>query len=324
MEAISAGSSTAFKPAAPESQYEPVSPVPEGEMYSYARTVRSQEHHQLAQERKELKSLYDDPDAPIMIQPHVPSQSQPTVNDLPPSHLEHPTHYKTRRARSKSPSTTERIRPDDQKAARPPASPLRNIHMKISDDKEQYDVVDATASTETVEEYVEVYSPPQTKGPERSITVPKELSTLAETSVEDLSNINPNEAQLWMLNQMQKLVEKFAGVYEVTVTGPLTRETKSNRGKVLPAQSEEFGVYEDAQSRPPIPPRTYSCSVEKSYQEESSLSSRKISRQSKTVNDGNRPSLSSTERSPHHHSKATCPPLEQKPGKTTIIDHNII
>ena len=38
MEAISAGSLAAFKPAAPESQYEPVTPIPESEVYSSARS----------------------------------------------------------------------------------------------------------------------------------------------------------------------------------------------------------------------------------------------------------------------------------------------
>ena len=160
MEAISAGSSAAFKPAAPESQYESINPVSEGEVYSYARMARSQEHHHQTQERKELKSLYDDPDAPVMFQPHIPSQSQPTAKDPPPSHLEHPTHHKVRRARSKSPSTTARVAPDNQKAARPLASPLQSIHnnnvMKMSDDKKQYDIADATASTELMEGYVEV------------------------------------------------------------------------------------------------------------------------------------------------------------------------
>lgn len=318
MEAISAGSSAAFKPVAPESQYEPITPVAEGEMYSYPRMSRSEHHHweQEKKERKDLKSLYDDPDAPIMIQAQVPSQSQAIA---PPSHLEHPSQARTRRARSKSPSkpplpTTERVVPDSQKFTKPPANTLQSIHMTISDDKEQYDIVDATASTEPIEEYVDVdvdqENPPlQDKSPRRSVTVPKELSALAEISVEDLSNMNPNEAQLWMLNQMQKLVEKFAGVYESTAVGPLP---KSLRGKVLPAQLQDIEeVYDNVQTEPPT------------HQKEGSGSSRKISRQPKTVyaapsSSTNTKSLAA-ERSPRHQSAAAYihhPPIRPKPGSS--------
>lgn len=314
MEAIYTGSSAAFKPAAPESQYEPVTPIPEGEMYSYPRMSRSERYHQ-AQERKDLKSLYEDPDAPITIQVHTPNQSQSNAKGNPPQN----THQaKNKRARSKSPakaplSAIKQLGPESRMPTVSPAtSPQHVPHTEtVSGDKGTYDDVDATAGL-GVEEYeiMNQQNPPlQAKAPERSVTVPRELSALAEISVDDLSGMNPNQAQLWMLNQMQKLVEKFAGVYEASVVGPLTKETKSNRGKLLPAQTED--VYEDAQSTPPVPPRTYSCSVEKTHQEESYLSTRKIGRQSKTVNEGSKPS---TERSPHHHSKVAYPPLLQKPG----------
>ena len=326
MEAIYAGSSAIFKPATPDSQYEPVIPVPDNEVYSYARVSRFECHHQ-TQERKELKSLYDNPDAPVMIQTQVPSQSQVITKDTPPSHLEHPSQAKTRRERSKSPAKaplamTETLVPDNKNNTVPPASSPQHMYVTVPDGKEPYDVVDATASTESTGEYEDMNqeNPPlQAKSPRRSVTVPKELSALAETSIEDLSNMNPSEAQLWMLNQMQKLVEKFAGIYESTAVGPLPKETKSNRGKVLPAQAE--GVYENLQSLPPVPPRTYSCSVQKT---EGSISSRKISRQSKTVNAGNRPPPPSIERSPHHLSTTTGPPpLRSKPDVTGKLYHNI-
>ena len=326
MEAISADSSAAFKPEAPESQYEPVTPIPEGEMYSYARMSRSERYHQ-AQERKDLKSLYEDPDAPITIQVQAPNQSQPNAKGNPPQNARQ---ARNERARSKSPvnipssthskspinvpsSAIKQLVPENKTPTISPATSSQHVpHAEIlSGDKGTYDDVDATAGL-GVEEYEDMsqQNPSlQAKTPERSVTVPKELSALAEISVDDLSGMNPNEAQLWMLNQMQKLVEKFAGVYGATAVGPLTKEIKSNRGKLLPAQTED--VYEDAQSTPPVPPRTYSYSVEKTYQEESDLSTRKISRQSKSVNVGTK---SSAERSPHHHSKVAYPPLPQKPG----------
>ena len=310
MEAISAGSSAAFKPTAPESQYEPVTPIPEGEMYSYARTARSQERTHQVQERKELKSLYDDPDAPVTIQALIPGQNQPTARDTPTSHLEQPSHPKARRARSKSPSTTERYVPDSQKATKFPAS---RVYMTISDDKEQYDVVDATASTDPIiEEYVDVdmeseveqENPSfQARSPRRSVTFPSELSALAEISIEDLSNLDPDEAQLWMLNQMQKLVQNFAGIYESTAVGPLP---KSNRGKVLPLQDVKE-VYNNVQ-------------LEQPHQKESPTASRKITRQTKTAYVASTSSTSSkllaAERSPRHQSAAAYihrPQIKPKP-----------
>ena len=310
MEAISAGSSAAFKPVTPDhesNQYEPVTPMPESEVYSYARMSRSERHHQTQSqviERKDLKSLYDDPDAPITIQAQVPQPS-----DKFPPHLEHPSRAKARRARSKSPSKpiTERVMPDNQ-ATVPPASPLQHVHLTIFNDKESYDAVDATAGIEPIEEYVDMSeleenTPLQAKSPQKSVTVPKELSALAETSVEDLSNMNPDEAQLWMLNQMQKLVENFAGIYESTAVGPLP---KSKRGKVLPAQLQDIEeVYDNEQ--PELPAHQ-------------STSGRKISRQPKTVYTA--PSSTSTkllpaERSPRHQPAAAYihrPPIKTKPG----------
>jgi hypothetical protein len=110
----------------------------------------------------------------------------------------------------------------------PVTSPQHILHAETNfSDKGAYDDVDATTGL-GIEEYEGVSQqnlPQQAKGPERSVTVPRKLSALAEISVDDLSGMNPNEAQLWMLNQMQKLVEKFAGVYEATV---ITKEAKNN------------------------------------------------------------------------------------------------
>ena len=226
--------------------------------------------------------------------------NQPTARDTPTSHLEHPSHPKARRARSKSPLTTERHATDSHKATKPPASCV------YSDDKEQYDVVDATASTDPIEEYdlecdMEEENPPlQARSRRRSVTFPKELSALAEISIKDLSNLNPDEAQLWMLNQMQKLVQKFAGIYESTAVGPLP---KSNRRKVLPLQNIEE-VYDNVQ-------------LESPHQKESPTSSRKISRQTKTAYIASTSSTSSKllagERSPQHQSAAAYPQIKPKP-----------
>ena len=42
--------------------------------------------------------------------------------------------------------------------------------------------------------------------PQRNVTVPQELSALSELSIDDISELSQSNAQLWLLNQMQKLV----------------------------------------------------------------------------------------------------------------------
>ena len=99
MEAISA----AFKSAAPESQYEPVTPIPKDEMYSYPKDEmysyaiisRSEPYHQ-AQKRKRLRSLYEGPEAP---QAHVSSKSQPIAKSKSQLYLGHSHQAKSRHPR---------------------------------------------------------------------------------------------------------------------------------------------------------------------------------------------------------------------------------
>ena len=87
MEAIYAGSSAAFKPAAPESQYEPDTPV-----HSYAVISRSD----LAQKRKHLRSRYEGPEIP---QAHVSSQNKLNAKSKSRLHLRHSHQVKSRRPR---------------------------------------------------------------------------------------------------------------------------------------------------------------------------------------------------------------------------------
>lgn len=312
MEAISTGSSTAFKSAAPGSAqyYEPVTPIPEGERYSYARMSRSDLHHQAQDAGKDQRSFYDDPDnTPIVI------QAEPIAKHAPISHLEHPGQAKARRARSKSPSklsvpAAESVGSDNQGTVF-----LANPHHTVMTNKDQYDLVDATASTEPVHaEYVNVNQlnimPSQIK---KSVTVPKGLSTLAELSIEDPPSMDPGEAQLWLLNQMQKLVEKFAGIYESTSVGPLPENI---HGKAQLREIEEiYDEVQDEPSAPPIPPRTYSCSIQAASESAVSGKASKTFRHSKSI-----PSASPTdiklERSPQR------PPVRPKPDSQGMLNCN--
>ena len=107
----------------------------------------------------------------------------------------------------------------------------------------------------------------------KSSTIPRVMSSLQELSIDNLSDhdLTPNEVQVWMLLQMQKMVQKMEDVYE---TGPqaFTPHTASKR-PVPPPPLEEthhsrqqstlyanMDALEVALSNtppPPLPPRTY-------------------------------------------------------------------
>ena len=45
-------------------------------------------------------------------------------------------------------------------------------------------------------------------------SLPDDMESLADLSVEYLANVDPREAQLWMLVQMQKMIQRIENVYE--------------------------------------------------------------------------------------------------------------
>ena len=62
--------------------------------------------------------------------------------------------------------------------------------------------------------YIEIVQTADPPAPRRSATIPKELKSIAEISLENLANLDPMEAQLWMLLHMQKVVQKMEQVYD--------------------------------------------------------------------------------------------------------------
>jgi hypothetical protein len=103
-------------------------------------------------------------------------------------------------------------------------------------------------------------NPPQVQqpaGPERNATTPEELSVI---SGDNISSMNSNERTL---SQIEKLDEKFAGVYEGKETRPQSLLPKSKGGKVLPETKEDDLV----SMIPQVPPRTHSCAIQNDHEE---------------------------------------------------------
>ena len=67
---------------------------------------------------------------------------------------------------------------------------------------------------------------------QKSASIPRNLSSLYELSLEDLSDLTQSEAQVWMLLQMQKMVQKMEDVYE---TAPAILSPKLSSKQRLPS-----------------------------------------------------------------------------------------
>ena len=77
-----------------------------------------------------------------------------------------------------------------------------------------YDDYPEELEQEDDDSYIEITaSIPST--PKRSATIPKKLESVTEISLENLSNLGPKQAQLWMLLNMQKMVQKMEKMEEV-------------------------------------------------------------------------------------------------------------
>ena len=55
---------------------------------------------------------------------------------------------------------------------------------------------------------------------QKSKSIPKKIDTLSEISLENVSNLNSNEVQLWVLLQMQKVVQKMEYSTQSSVKSP--------------------------------------------------------------------------------------------------------
>ena len=188
MEAIQPGSSTVVRSP---NAYETVSPFTEDNRYSYYTSHEPQP--------PESAVIYDEPDITGITESHrVLTQAQ----EPPPAEAEYDEPILM------SPTATNQTCSPTQKA---------ESHKEKSDD-DDYKMIYSNIPEELAHEleredsYVEIVhtDPP---APSRNATIPKEMDSITEISLESLHNLDPKEVQLWMLLQMQKMVQKMEDVY---------------------------------------------------------------------------------------------------------------
>ena len=114
-----------------------------------------------------------------------------------------------------------------------PTKPQKATRAVVHEDQLQettdsyYDDVIATTNTDA---YV-VMHPKLPPSPQRNVTVPQELSALSELSIDNISELSQSKAQLWLLNQMQKLVQKkIEGIQPSEGKQPSIDEARENQG----------------------------------------------------------------------------------------------
>jgi hypothetical protein len=153
-----------------------------------------------------------------------------------------------------------------------PAKPQKAAKAFIREDQFQETVdsyhrdIDAATGPDN---YV-VMHPKLPPSPRRNVTVPQELSGLSELSIDDISELNQSKAQLWLLNQMQKLVQKkIEGIHpsETPMEGkrPSFDEAQGNQGmyglQMLIDQHPNLPYAQSIEAHnaqgPPVPPRAH-------------------------------------------------------------------
>ena len=225
---------TIVSPIEEHHQYEVIDSPAEDEtgVYSYAQ-VRGYQHQGV----KDLRVLYEDATS---LAPTAQQKQQNVIRKSPvlPRRGEKPTKL--------------------QKATR---AVVREDQLQETTDS-HYDDVISTTSTDA---YV-VMHPKLPPSPQRNVSVPQELSALSELSIDDISELSQSKAQLWLLNQMQKLVQKkIEGIHPSEGKRSLFDEARGNQGDYglhmfidqhpnLPHAKSTAN--HDAQG-PPVPPRAH-------------------------------------------------------------------
>lgn len=322
-----------FRSSFVDSQYETLLPIAESDMHSYTSMTH---HHGEVQHSygPSMKVLYDEPTTSTQTQ--IPRQKDDST-PLAGVEYEEPI-VKTNNAPSKlstkaplflpTPKTTTLNELVPSNASKGPGT--TKSQTSVGEDINAYDTVDATVSTG-------LHEPMHSKiprSPHRSTTVPRELSSMSEIPLEELSKLNPNDAQLLMLLQMQKMVQ----VYGTTTLGkPSIEKLKSEPNlpihhrvsKSPPPPLYKHSLHEveeeydpihqqpvsqhpfDGDSLPVPPQRTYSSRNQASPRERSKKDG--TNREIQLAN----PNLAVSRRSPYHHPtphmRPPLPPTKPKP-----------
>ena len=188
MEAIEPGSSNSMGSPITDS-YENISPSRQDEAYSYV------EHRGKHLQEPQQSAIYDEPDTPRKMKA-VRRASNTPFSPPRPAVYENVTdtstlHLKPQRNLEHNPSVTNS---EDENGAAV-YEELRNV---MEDEEVTY--------------YNTNMEPRPTM--QRSITVPRTLESVSEITLENLTNLDQKQAQLWMLLQMQKMVQRMEDVYE--------------------------------------------------------------------------------------------------------------
>lgn len=264
MEAVEPGSSASIKPARSGS-YEQIT-------HSTEEEVESDPYSYIQHNRKEPTSptpaIYDEPHA------QVKHQAGPLPNTLAAAEYEKPIESANQTPSKEPPHSLLSQTPHTEGAA---ASVEDFTIGDDSDIEEVYDDIDLSGEDLYIDLSSEVHSPLQ-----RRSTVPSQLQSVTEISLENVTSLDPKEAQLWMLLQMQKMIQKLEDVYDTPhpVTGskqqntepqqsPHTSEDEKlyvNESAIMQTTRQDIYVNLDTISEvltdtentaPPIPPKTY-------------------------------------------------------------------
>ena len=273
MEALSSGSSANFRASTAGAQYEPVSEAL-GDLYEEAHVCVPDHTHREAEEVRIVE--YEEPDLNIVPQTQAhPHQNQYLqLSTLPEEHTYTGLQPQAQQRFNRySPSRSPvQHRSPSRITVKPAETHVPTGQWTTITENDCYESLDY-ASARTYEN-TSLLKPPPIPGPRKSSSVPDELSSLSEITVEDIpgSNLSQNEAQLWTLNQMQKLVQKLEGMYEQIAVGAYTgrpENVPAPPGQDIEEIYDEIDdqvpiqaiVSPSSSSKPPIPPRTYSCRV---------------------------------------------------------------
>ena len=226
MEAIEPGSSTKSQVSNSYERFPHVTEGEEIEEYDTIHTSPNEAYSILSYQKQQRPqsppaAIYDEPNTiPRTRMPKPPSQPSGQTPHSP-SGIEAATYEEP---------LTITVPPLTQKETSGSSTNLEESTKLENSEEDHYTYVKDSGSMDSGTcTYEKVRSPPR---PRKSETVPKNLESFSEISLEDLSNLNSNEVQLWTLLQMQKMVRKMENIYDTTeAVRPPTSRSKQEKSE---------------------------------------------------------------------------------------------
>ena len=194
-------------------------PTPAPAKYDEPTVISTQAQSVLQKQRK----IYHPPPAAVMYDELMPAQSQiisqkqTKVKDASPTTAEYDEPILTPAqvySVSQNQITTWIPLPTQSQPVTEEPESHEGGSDDDNDDADIYGDYPEELEQEDDDSYIEIAaSIPST--PKRNATIPKKLESVTEISLENLSNLGPKQAQLWMLLNMQKMVQKMEKMEEV-------------------------------------------------------------------------------------------------------------